>query len=187
MNAVHFIEGLPGLGESSDALGLRTRGQSAVMCSPRFIARLSLASGEAAWVCDRRRVPLSTSTWCLPRHIRISGSDLWYGETGDVVGELLPTEDGGAVVSAYHAETGRGLWEYNIPIPEAADWAEPSPAWDGAQTEEIDAFLPRIHYTPDEKDPVYFFKLSNEFKNDLREYDGGTAVLQFLAGTIVEQ
>src|SRR5262249_1827219 len=55
--------------------------------------------------------------------------------------ELSPTEDGGALVSARRAETGQHLWDYLIPIPEAADWAEPSPAWPGAQTEEIDAFF----------------------------------------------
>jgi hypothetical protein len=77
----------------------------------------------------------------LPRRIRISGSDLWHSESDDVVAELSPTEDGDALVSARHAETGQQLWEYFIPIPEPAEWAEPSPAWPGAQTEENDAFV----------------------------------------------
>ncbi len=53
----------------------------------------------------------------------------------------MSTECGGLTVSVRNAETGKQLWEHFIPIPEAADWAEPSPAWPGAQTEEIDAFI----------------------------------------------
>jgi len=81
------------------------------------------------------------ATWNLPRRILVSGSDFWCSEAGEFVAELLPIEDGGVLVSTRHAGTGRQLWEHFIPIPEAADWAEPSPAWPGAQTEEIGAFI----------------------------------------------
>src|SRR5262249_15010326 len=60
---------------------------------------------------------------------------------GRVVAELLPAESGGVAVSARDGLTGRELWRHRVPPPEAADWAETTPAWAGAQTEDIYAFL----------------------------------------------
>lgn len=111
------------------------------------MCRISAESGDVAWLIERHPVitTISESTWNLPRRISTplwpAGFDLWYSEADDVIAELLPTEDGGALVSARDAATGQPLWEHFIPIPEAAIWAEPSPAWPGAQTEEIDAFI----------------------------------------------
>jgi hypothetical protein len=135
-----FVDGLSSSGDSC-RLSLRTRALSAFIRSPRLIGQVSLESGRAAWLFERQPVQMTESTWSLPRRIDVSGSDLWVSEVSEVMAELLPTEDGGVLVSARHAETGRQLWEYFIPIPDAAQWAEPSPAWPGAQTEEIDAFF----------------------------------------------
>jgi hypothetical protein len=44
-------------------------------------------------------------------------------------------------VAARDGASGRTLWQRTYPPPEAAEWAERTPAWPGAQTEEIDAFL----------------------------------------------
>jgi hypothetical protein len=57
------------------------------------------------------------------------------------VAEVFSTEFGDLTVSVRDAATGGLLWEQIIPIPEGADWAETSPAWAGAQTEEIYGFL----------------------------------------------
>jgi hypothetical protein len=136
-----LVEGLPGLRESVGGLSLLTHGLLSVIRSPRFIARLSLESHCAAWLVERPPVQISLATWNLPRRIQVSGLDLWTSEANDILAELSQTEDGAALVTARHADTGRQVWQYFIPIPEPADWAEPSPAWPGAQSEEIYAFF----------------------------------------------
>jgi hypothetical protein len=139
--SVILVDRLPDLEDS--ALSLRCSGLSAFVRSPRFIARICLTTGKIEWLIERSPVPLTDSVWHLPRRIRISGSDLWVGEADPLVAEVLPTEDGGVAVSARHAKTGKQIWERFISIPEAADWAETSPAWPGAQTEEIYGFIAR--------------------------------------------
>lgn len=137
------VDGIPALGDST--VSLRVRGLSAFVRSPHFIARFSLESGQIKWLAERPAVLRWTEAACkLPRRIlasAVSGSVFWCGEEDDCVAELLPTEDGALLVAARSGDTGRELWEHFIPIPEAADWAEASPAWPGAQTEKIDAFI----------------------------------------------
>lgn len=136
-----FLDGLPGLGDSAGTLSLRTGGPSAFVRSARFIARICLQSGKVEWLAERSLGKLTESTWNLSRRIQVWGSDFWVTEEDHLVGEILSTECGGLTVSVRNAETGKQLWEHFIPIPEAADWAEASPAWPGAQTEEIYAFI----------------------------------------------
>jgi hypothetical protein len=136
-----LVDGLPSLAGAAGALSLRTQGMSAFVRSPRFISRIALESGIVAWVFERELVALKESIWKLPRRIRLSGSNLWKSESDHTIAELTPTEDGGVLISGRNSETGRHLWDYPVLIPEAASWAEPSPAWPGAQTEEIEAFL----------------------------------------------
>ena len=136
-----FLDGLPGLADSGGTLRLHTRGHSACICSSQLIARLSLETGRVAWLIERALVRLSAAARNHPRRIHISGADLWTSEADDVLAELSPCEDGGVLVSARHTDTGRTLWEYCVSVPEAAEWAEPVPAWSGAQTEEIHAFF----------------------------------------------
>src|SRR5947209_2130786 len=138
---VTFIDDLPGLGSSGWPLSLRIRGPSALVSSPHFIARFHLQSGEIEWLIERPPTPLPESTWNLPRRIFVPGNGLWTSEVDAVVAEIMRTEEGGLTVTSRDAKTGKQIWEHFIPIPEAADWAEPLPAWPGAQTEEIDAFL----------------------------------------------
>ncbi len=134
-----FVDGLPGLdGFSTELL---TRGSSAFVRSRRFISRMSLESGEVAWLVERHPVQMSESAGNLPRRISITAPQLVYSDADDVIAELSPTEDGAALVSARSATTGQPKWEYFIPIPAAASWAEQSPAWPGARTEEIAAFF----------------------------------------------
>jgi hypothetical protein len=139
--AVTFLDGLPGFGDSGCPLSMRIRGLSAFLRSPRCIGRFSLQSGAVDWLIERATAPFTKSTWNLPRRILVSGSDFWISESGQAVAEIISTECGGLVVSVRDASTGSPLWEDFVPVPVAADWAETSPAWPGAQTEEIDGFL----------------------------------------------
>ncbi len=138
---VTFIDDLPGLSDSDFAPSMRVRGATAFLRTPHFIARICLNSGKVVWFIERSFARLAKSAISLPRRIRLSGSDLWASETEQIVAEILCTENGELTVSARNAETGEQVWEHFIPIPEAADWAERTPAWPGAQTEEIDAFI----------------------------------------------
>lgn len=129
-----FVDGLPGLDtralhpDSFGPLVLRTRGSSLFLGCSRFLCRVSARSGEVVWLIERESATMriSKSTWTLPRRIHTplwpAGLDLWYNEADDVIVALLPTEDGGALVSARKAGTGHRLWEHFIPIP-AADLA----------------------------------------------------------------
>lgn len=138
-----FVEEIPGLRESDYGIGpsLRTHGDSAFINSPSFIGRFSLKTGTVDWLHERVPVQIPYSTHELPRRIDVSGSKLWTSHAHQVVAELSGSEDGAAQVTAWHAATGDVLWEQQISIPDAAEWAESSPAWPGAQTEQIDAFI----------------------------------------------
>lgn len=138
---VRFSDGLPDLGDSGFSLSPRIHGLSAFVRSPRWVGRLSLQSGVVEWLVERATARIPESTWNLPRWIQVSGSDFWISESGQTVAEIISTECGGLAVSVRDAASGNLLWERFVPIPEAADWAETSPAWPGAQTEEIYGFL----------------------------------------------
>jgi hypothetical protein len=136
-----FVDGLAGLGELGPKPSLRIVGLNAFIRSPRFIGCFSLESGQVKWLAERSLAKWTESIWSLPRRILPSGSELWSSEGNEIVAEILPTEDGSILISTRDAQTGRLLWEHFIAVPEAAEWAEPSPAWPGAQTEEICAFI----------------------------------------------
>lgn len=136
-----LVDGLPSFLDCADSLTLRVRGQSAVLSCERFIARISLSSGKLDWVVERAPVLGNTLGDPLPRFISLFGVDgmLWFGD--QVVAEIMRTESGGMNVVARDALTGNRLWEQFVAIPEPAAWAESTPAWPGAQTEEIYGFV----------------------------------------------
>src|SRR5688572_15243967 len=74
----------------------------------------------------------------VPRRIRASGKTLRPGQDG-----LMHLVDGDAdvIVRCHDEATGRVRWERRTPTPPPLPWTEPEPAWEGARTEEIDAFL----------------------------------------------
>ena len=136
------IEGLPDLTDRDLRPTLRVSDRSAFIRAREFIARIGLQSGEVEWLVERPSLGLSEAAWRLPRRICFGGSELWVREADQVVADITTAECGGLVITAWHAATGSQLWEQFIPIPDgAADWAETSPPWPGAQTEEIDAFI----------------------------------------------
>jgi hypothetical protein len=136
-----FVDGLPERRDDSLDYCLRLCGGSAFLRSARYLAGCSLGSAKLNWVVEREPVRLTESASRLPRQIHVGGSALWCGLLDKVVAEILDSENGTVRVRGRDAATGRQLWDNLIPIPEAADWAEPTPAWPGAPTEEIHAFF----------------------------------------------
>ena len=128
-----YIDGLPDLPDRPHSLTFLPHGQSAFLRTKQFIARVSLRSGEIDWLVERSPIEMSEAARCLPRRIFVNGSDLWISEADQIVAEIMNTEDGGLIVSAWNAVTGSQLWEHVEPIPDAAEW-EASPAWPGGQT-----------------------------------------------------
>lgn len=141
MHSYKFVDGLPDLANNIDRLTVHTKGTSAFIRSPLFIARISLNSCLLQWIIDRQPRQIPDLTRDLPRWIRIASSNFWVSTIDKVIAEILPAQDGGVLVSARDSETGTELWEHLIPVPEAAIWAESFPAWPGARTEEIIAFF----------------------------------------------
>jgi hypothetical protein len=136
-----FIEGLPGRTEGYSHWRLCLRGNSAFVQSPGCLAGFSLRRAQLKWLVTRDSVRLTEAASRHPRRIHAFGLELWYGAIASVVAEILLTEDGTVRVVGRHVKTGEVLWDKHVPIPDAADWAEPSPAWPGAPTEEIYAFF----------------------------------------------
>lgn len=140
---MNLIHGLPDFMDCDGTLSIRVCGTSAFIRCARFIARIGLPSGKIDWLVERSTAKVVESTFRLPRRIDLFGSnsELWVSEAAEAVAELISTECGGMRVSVRHAATGSQLWEHFVPIPHAADWAEATPAWPGAPTEEIVAFV----------------------------------------------
>ncbi|HEV2972388.1 MAG TPA: hypothetical protein VGY55_20615 [Pirellulales bacterium] len=135
-----IVDGLPSFLDCAGSLTLRVCARSAVVQCDRFIARFSLSTGKMDWVVERTPVRLA-ETMKLPRFIGLfsANSVLWFSE--QVVAEIISIGCGGARILARDALTGIQLWEHFIAIPDAVDWAEVTPAWSGAQIEEIYGFI----------------------------------------------
>lgn len=73
-----------------------------------------------------------------PRCIHAGGRQLWAGH-GSIV-ELLDADEGIALV-ARDLANGQERWRRVLSTPPPAEWTEARPAWDGAPTEELGAFL----------------------------------------------
>lgn len=140
---MNLIDGLPDFMDCDGTLSIRVLGTSAFVHCARFIARIGLPSGRVDWLVERSPTTIVESVFRLPRRIDLfgSGSTLWVSEAAAAVAELISTECGGMTVSARNAATGAQLWEQFVPVPDAAVWAEATPAWPGAETEEIAAFI----------------------------------------------
>jgi hypothetical protein len=115
------------------------RGTSAFVRSEKFIGRFSLETGKFSWFIERTPPPLFGSSG--PRWIQQCGLSLWLNDTESILAELVSNGAGDLLISARNAGTGDPLWEKLIPIPDGAEWAESTPAWPGASTEEIYGFL----------------------------------------------
>lgn len=135
------ITDLPTMSDFGVASSLLVRGATAFISHPQFVGAIDLDSGRVKWGIERTPTQTPTDVYDLPRWIGVSGLQFWLDQTGTVLVELSEAEDGGLRVSARMASTGLSIWERHILIPDAADWAESKPAWPGAQTEELDAYL----------------------------------------------
>jgi hypothetical protein len=102
------------------------------------VQAFGMAEGRLLW--ESSHAAPQPVFYRVPRRIRASGKILRPDEGG-----LLHLSDGEAdVVVRCHDETsGRVRWERRAPTPAPLPWTEPSPACEGAKTEEIHAFLLR--------------------------------------------
>lgn len=78
------------------------------------------------------------SRYRVPRRLRAWGRRLW--STRDLIVELVDTDDGVEVIGRDQS-SGELRWRREFPTPPPAPWAESEPAFDGAETEELGAFL----------------------------------------------
>ncbi len=141
---VNVVAGLPSCGDSKTSQSLRahTHGSALFLCSSSFIARVELETQKLEWLIEKDVRPFSESCQSLPRRITpAAGTIVWIDGAGQTIVEITSSECGGMRVVARDTRSGAVSWERFIPVPDAAPWAEPFPAWPGAQTEEISAFI----------------------------------------------
>jgi hypothetical protein len=137
-----YLTGFPELFAAGSQPELRTRGSTAFLRTAGCVARLALDPARVEWRAERHLAHFPESSRGLPRPIRLGlGGALWASADSSVVAELLPAELGAVTLSVRDGETGRELWRRTIEPPDAAEWAETVPAWPGAQTEDVYAFL----------------------------------------------
>lgn len=138
-----LVDGLPDLRDNSGSFRVYVHvvGLTALVRGDRFFAHLALPAGTVDWLVERPPFRYAASAAQMTRRINAHGDreTLWADDR--IVAELRPGELGGAAVVARDAATGTVRWEHEIPIPDAAAWAEVNPAWSGAATEEIYSFL----------------------------------------------
>jgi hypothetical protein len=101
----------------------------------RLIA-IGIEGTRREWEMPRSK--LAPARYQVPRRMRSCGRRLWAGH--GIVCQLLDGEEG-VTLLAHQASTGRELWRLELPTPPPLPWTEAKPAWDGASTEELDAFL----------------------------------------------
>lgn len=92
--------------------------------------------GRILWERPQRRP--EPEFYRVPRRIRACGRRVWGNES--VVAHLHDATNG-VRVEAYEVGTGRSIWATEFKTPPPAEWAEREPAWPGAATEELEAFL----------------------------------------------
>ncbi|HET6437803.1 MAG TPA: PQQ-binding-like beta-propeller repeat protein [Anaeromyxobacter sp.] len=102
----------------------------------RRLTAVLLDGARRDWEVPRTKPP--PACYQVPRRIHSTGLQLWADR--HVVCQLLDGADGVTVI-AHRPSDGRELWRLEVPTPPALPWTEPRPAWDGARTEELDAFL----------------------------------------------
>lgn len=137
-----IIDSLPGLGDENTWITQCVIGTSAILASPTFLARICLETGVVRWLIERDVPVVAMSAG--PVRVVVSefcNKVLWVDAAESVVVDLRPSQDGGCTLTAHCFLSGRPLWVRNFSVPESAEWAESTPAWPGAPTEEIDAFL----------------------------------------------
>ena len=127
--SITLVTGLPGFLDCAGTLTIGVRGNSAFVRCHRFIAGFNLLSGKTDWLIERSPPKIDAACPHPPRFFNTygSGSELWVSQTDEILAEITCTDSGELCVSARHSATGRKLWEHVLPIPTAAEWAEPAP------------------------------------------------------------
>ena len=135
------VNDFPGLNKDDGGLYLQTHGLKAFIRSDRFIAHFSLEPAKVKWLIERPISKVNSKVWEHPRRIHVHGLRFWISKPLKIIVEIMNTKCGGLGVFARSTATGQQIWEQFIPTPKAAEWAEKKPAWPGAATEEINAFI----------------------------------------------
>ena len=117
--SITYIDGLPGFEDADCRVRVQVNGAALFVKSPLCLARIELSTGNVDWLVDRslsdepkRRVRERVLVW---------GKDLWISDDGTLVAELLPSQDGGLLVSVRDAQTSKSVWEKSIPVDVACD------------------------------------------------------------------
>jgi hypothetical protein len=106
-----------------------------VMAGLRLFA-IDLAAAAVMWVRTWSRP--DPTFYRVPRRPHAHGRRLWT--KGDALVSVVETEHGVAAVCR-DVNTGDERWRREIRTPPPLAWTEAEPAWPGAPTEEIDAFV----------------------------------------------
>jgi hypothetical protein len=126
------LEGL----EPGPAVSARLVGERLVVGSSAGLRTLDVGSGHLGWQVSRQ--PPSPARYQAPRSVRSAWRTLWAD--GQRILQLLDVEEGVAAI-AHDVSSGREQWRHVLPTPAALPWTEPAPAFPGAETEVLSAFL----------------------------------------------
>lgn len=116
--------------------GALLAGELLFVADDRRLLAARIDGAHREWELARSKPP--PARYQAPRAVRSRGPGLWAGQ-GRVV-QLLDADEG-VVLCAHQGATGQELWRLELPTPEPLSWTEARPAWDGADTEELGAFL----------------------------------------------
>lgn len=97
---------------------------------------IDLVAARVAW--DHSWTRPDPVFYRVPRRARTYGRRVWC--RGGAVVYVTDTDHGVAAIG-FDANTGREKWRQEIQTPPPVEWTEAQPAWPGAPTEEINAFL----------------------------------------------
>jgi len=102
------------------------------------LTAVSVSEARLMWEVPKPRP--TPAQFNLPRRAIASGRGLWAGPSSVAHLSDAPT---GLFVAAHDIGTGRAIWRSEFPTPSPVSWTESSPAYAGAHTEELPAFLAR--------------------------------------------
>lgn len=111
-------------------------GEQLFVTDGRRLFAIDLVAAHLAW--ERSWSRPDPVFYRVPRRARTNGRRLWC--RGGVVVHVTDT-DHGVAAEGFDAKTGTAKWRREIQTPPPVAWTETEPAWPGAPTEEISAFL----------------------------------------------
>jgi hypothetical protein len=111
-------------------------GDRLVVCDRHRLAAISVTQRAVLWQVSKQ--PPAPEYFRVARRTTACGCQLWA--EGERVVHLADAP-GGVVLTAHELGTGRLVWQREFETPPPLPFTESSPAYDGAHTEELSAFL----------------------------------------------